>query len=312
MKVLNRGLAIVLAGVLILGGEAAFAVSPNANPNALNNPARIKAMEKTGNVMDVMSGIVDDVDIKIIPMENGNVGLIEGEIDLKTGQNFENFKGNTKLKVKLNNVTVNINEYGEFSQPMPMWKIEPLSVRVFMGKVLVYSNVEDDLDEIRDKIGLERALDRAETAISRLPEDLDDLELEDLNLVRRARLAVDILKEVIDEGTREEKALYNKYLDLVEEAEEIMSELLADLIEWEIELTELEEGSGMYYGKLSINKRISESLMVIVDFDDVDEVDLELEVGPNGHVWFQTEETDFEVRVELNEFEIEELRVEFD
>jgi len=187
-----------------------------------------------------------------------------------------------------------------------------LSVRVFMGKVLVYSNVEDDLDEIRDKIGLERALDRAETAISRLPEDLDDLELEDLNLVRRARLAVDILKEVIDEGTREEKALYNKYLDLVEEAEEIMSELLADLIEWEIELTELEEGSGMYYGKLSINKRISESLMVIVDFDDVDEVDLELEVGPNGHVWFQTEETDFEVRVELNEFEIEELRVEFD
>ena len=69
MKVLNRGFAIVLAGVLILGGGAAFAVSPNANSNALNNPARIKAMEKTGNVMEVTSGIVDDVDIKIIPME---------------------------------------------------------------------------------------------------------------------------------------------------------------------------------------------------------------------------------------------------
>lgn len=311
MKVLNRGVAIVLAGVLILGGSAAFAVSPNANANALKNPARIKAMEKFGNVMEVMSGIVDDVEIKVVPMENGNVGLIEGEIDLKAGQAFENFKGNTKLKVKLNNVTVNINEYGEFSQPMPMWKIEPLTVRVYMGKVLVYSNVEDEIDEIRDKIGLERALDRAEAAVSRLPEDLDDLDLDDFNLVQRARIAVDILKEVIDEGTRAEKDLYEEYLDLVEEAEDIMRELLADLIEWEIELDEISEDSGMYYGKLSINRRISEGLLVIVDFDDVDEDDMELEIGPNGHVMFQTEETDFEVRVELDGFEIEELTVKF-
>lgn len=305
MKVLNRGLAIVLAGVLILGGGSVFAVSPNANPNAMKmNPARMKAMDKIGNAMEVMTGIVDDVEIRVIPMENGNVGLIEGWIDLKSGKEFESFKGNTKLKVKLNNVTANIDSEGYFSQPMPMWKIEPLSVRVYMGKVLVYSNFEDELDEIRDDMDLERALDRAELAVSRLPRDLDDLDIEDLKLVQRARLAVDILGDLVKRGSDEEE-LYKDYLKVVEDAEDIMREIIQDLIHWEIGLGEISGDSGIFYGKLSINRSIADGLMVIVDFDAAGVEELEIEVGPNGHVWFQTDDADFNVRIELDGVELE-------
>ncbi|MCR3955304.1 MAG: hypothetical protein NUK57_03340 [Gudongella sp.] len=314
MKVLNRGLAVVLAGVLILGGGTVFAVSPNANPNAMKmNPARMKAMEKFGNVMEVMTGIVDDVEIDILPMANGNVGVIVGLIDLDQDYEFVDFKGNTKLKVKLNNVTVNIDSEGNFMQPMPMWKIEPLTVRVFMGKVLVYSNVEDDMDEIRDEMDLERALDKAEAAIDRLPdlEDLDeDLTYDDFRLVKEARIRVDILGELVEEGTDEEE-IYEDYLEIVEKAEEVMGEIIEELIVWEVELDEIAEGSEIYYGKLSIDRKISDDLMVIVDFDASGEEDLELEVEANGHVWFQTDETEFEVRVELDGVDLEDLKVEF-
>ncbi|WP_422486371.1 hypothetical protein [Gudongella sp. DL1XJH-153] len=312
MKVWSRGLAILLAGVLILGSGAAYAVSPNAIAKEKMNPGRMKAMEKIGNLMEVMTGIVDDVEVDIFSMENGNVGLIEGRIDINEKKyDFEDFMGNTKLKVKLNNVTVNIDSEGNFSQPMPMWKIEPLSVRVYMGKILVYSNVEDDLDEIRDEIDLERALDRAEAAIDKLPEDLDDLTIEDINLVERARIAVDILGEVVERDSDEED-IYESYLVIVEDAEDMIRDILEELIEWEIDLDETAVDSGMYYGKLLINRSISEELLVIVDFDDVDADDMELEIAPNGHVWFQTDETDFEVRVELDGVEIEELTVDFD
>lgn len=313
MKALNRGLAIVLAGILVLGGGTVFAVNPHANSNAIENPARMKVMEKFGNVMEEMAGIVNDVYIRIIPMENGNIGVIEGEIDLEPGHKFEYFKGNTKLKVKLNNVTVNIDENGEFSQPMPMWKIEPLSVRVFMGKVLVYSEIEDEIDEIWDEIDLERALDRAKVAIERLPdlEDLeDDLTYDDYRLVQEARIRVDMLGELVEDDSDEED-IYEGYLKIVEKAEEVMREIIEELIVWEVELDEISVGSGIYYGKLSINRSIADDLMVIVDFEAAGEEDRELEVGPNGHIWFQTDEEDFEVRVELDGVEIIELRVEF-
>ncbi|WP_409227735.1 hypothetical protein [Gudongella sp. SC589] len=309
MKVLNRGLAIVLAGVLILGGGAAFAVSPNANPNALNNPARIKAMEKTGNVMEVMSGIVDDVDIKIIPMENGNVGLIEGEIDLKTGQNFENFKGNTKLKVKLNNVTVNINEYGEFSQPMPMWKIEPLSVRVFMGKVLVYSNVEDDLDEIRDDKVLEKALAQAERYFTRLYRSLEDLDIEDIGLVKSARHYYDILDERI--GSDDDyNTLMARYYKILRDAEDEIQDLLEDMIYWDDDL-DYDTIDESYKGELWIHDDLEEEILVIVDYVDSKIDDEKIKIEEDGKVKFEAEDDEFQVRVEYDGVEIIKLRETF-
>ncbi len=314
MKALNRGLAILLAGVLILGSGVAFAVSPNANPKAMKiNPAKMKAIEKIGlEISDVMD-IVDDVDVDVVPMANGNVGVIIGKINLDEDYEFEGFKGNIKLKVKLNNVTVNIDEFGEFAQSMPVWKIEPLSVRVYMGKMLVYSSIEEEIEGIDNEINIERALDRAEAAIDRLPdfEDLEeDLTIDDFNLIRRARIAVDILGEAVEDNSDEED-LYEEYLLIVEAAEEIMRDIVEELIEWEIELDEISEGAEMYYGKLAVDRTLSENLMVIVDFDSPEE-DVELEVAPNGHVWFQTDEEGFEVRVELDGEEIEDLTVDFD
>lgn len=315
MKVLNRGLAIVLAGVLILGGGTVFAVSPNANPNAMKmNPARMKAMEKFGNVMEVMTGIVDDVEVDVIPMTNGNVGVIEGQIileDSRNGYEFIDFKGNTKLKVKLNNVTVNIDENGEFSQPMPMWKIEPLTIRVFMGKVLVYSNVEDDLDEIREDMDLERSLNWAERIFDRLERSLEELVIDDVGLVKRARTAYEFLDEEI--GSDDDYAdLMDKYSGILRDAEDEMQELLETLIYWD---DDLEYEDDAYEGELWIHDDLEDEIdeiLVIVDFEDPDVENLEIEIEEDGEVYFETEETKFEVRVEYDGVEIEELTVDFD
>jgi hypothetical protein len=314
MKALNRGLAIVLAGVLILGGGTVFAVSPNANINAMKmNPARMKAMEKFGSVMEVMDGIVDDVDIRIIPMENGNVGVIEGEIDLETGKEFINFMGNTKLKVKLNNVAVNIDENGEFSQPMPMWKIEPLSVRVFMGKVMVYSDVEDDLDEIRDDMDLERALNWAERIFYRLERSLEELDIDDVGLVKRARTAYEFLDKEIG-SDNDYNTLMAGYFEILQDAEDEIQELLETLIYWDDDL-DYDVEDDEYVGQLWIHEYLEDEIdevLVIVDFVDPDVENLEIEIKEDGEVYFETEETEFEVRVEYDGVEIEELTVDFD
>ncbi len=312
MKVLNRGLAIVLAGVLILGGGTVFAVSPNANPNAMKmNPARMKAMEKFGNVMEVMAGIVDDVEVDVIPMANGNVGVIEGLIDLDQDYEFIDFKGNTKLKVKLNNVTVNIDSEGNFMQPMPMWKIEPLTIRVFMGKVLVYSNVEDDLDEIREDMDLERTLNWAERIFDRLERSLEELDIDDVGLVKRARTAYEFLDEEI--GSDDDYAdLMDKYSGILRDAEDEIQELLETLIYWE-ETLRYEDDA--YEGELWIHDDLEDEIdeiLVIVDFVDPDVENLEIEIEEDGEVYFETEETKFEVRVEYDGVEIEELTVDFD
>ena len=309
MKAINRGLAVLLAGVLILGGSPAFAVSPNANPNAMKmNPARIKAMEMVQKIFTPVMDLVDDVEVKILPMENGNVGVIEGRVVLKRGYSFEDFKGNTKIKVKLNNVTVNIDQDGSFSQPMPLWKAQVLHVGVYVGRALVYSSHEDDLDHIKDKIDLERALDRAEAAIGRLPEDLEDLTLDHIRLVERARIAVDMLGQVIDEGSTSEKRLYRDYLDIVEEAEEIIWDLVARLIDWEIELKNI--GDETYYGKLEIKRDFSDRILVVVDLEDGD--DIELEISASGHVLFETDEDEFKVYVKLDGVIIPDLTVEIE
>jgi hypothetical protein len=306
MKGFNRGLAIVLAGVLILGGGTVFAVSPNAKMN----PGRIKAMEMKGFMeLEPEEDVVRDVEIRIIPMDNWNVGVIDGWVNLKTGNEFENFKGNSKIKLKLNNVTVNIDEDGYFSQPMPLWKAQILKVQVFVGKSLDYTMTLEDLEVVEKEFDLDDELRFARRVFSVLDRRLEEeeLDIEDIGLVKRARTVYEFLDEEIGSDDDYDE-LMDQYYDILRDAEEEIQELLEGMIYWE---DALDYEDGAYEGELWIHEDLMDEIdeiLVIVDFDDSDVDDLKIEVEEDGEVYLETdeiEETDFEVRVELDGFEVD-------
>lgn len=324
MKAVNRRVAIILAVLLVFSTGMAYAASPNANPNAMKNkamnPAKVKTMTKIGLVgnldLEDLKDAIKVVDLRLLPTESPNVGKIVGSIeideDYEDDFNLSMFKGNTKLKLKMGNVTVNVDKYGDFRQTMPLWKLPGMEIKLYIGHIFLYTVDKDLIDDMYEPIPLQRALDRAIAAVDKLPDDLDDLTEDDVNLVEKARTAVDILKDALDAENIKSGTVYNKYLDLleiVEDAEDEMDEILEDLIAWDVEPYEIR--TGRYYGKLDLNSKLVGRVEVKVEIKD--EADLEITPSENGRFFFETDTNqDITVRVYFDDVEIEELEVKID
>lgn len=249
MKGVNRRVAILLAVLLVFSTGMAYAASPNANPNAMKNkamnPAKIKTMAKIGLIgnldLDDLKDAIEVVDLRLLPTESPNVGRIVGSIeiddDYEDDFNLSMFKGNIKLKLKMGNVTVNVDKYGDFRQTMPLWKLPGMEIKLYVGHIYLYTIDEDIIDDMYEPIPVQRALDRAIAAVDKLPDDLDDLIEEYVNLVDKARTAVDILKDALDAEDIDSGTAYEKYLDLleiVEDTEDEIDKILEDLIAWDV------------------------------------------------------------------------------
>ena len=324
MKGVNRRVAIILAVLLVFSTGMAYAASPNANPNAMKNkamnPAKINTMAKVGLIgnldLDDLKDAIEVVDLRLLPTESPNVGRVVGSIEIDDDYdddfNLTMFKGNTKLKLKMGNVTVNVDKYGDFRQTMPLWKLSGMEIKLYVGHIYLYTIDEDTIDDMYEPIPLQRALDRAIAAVDKLPDDLDDLTEEYVNLVEKARTAVDILKDALDAEDIDNGTVYEKYLDLleiVEDAEDKMDEILEDLIAWDVEPYEIR--TNRYYGKLDLNSKLVGRVEVKVEIED--ETDLEITPSENGRFFFETDtDKDMTVRVYFDDVEIEELEVTID
>lgn len=324
MKGVNRRVAILLAVLLVFSTGMAYAASPNANLNAMKNkamnPAKIKTMAKIGLIgnldLDDLKDAIEVVDLRLLPTESPNVGRIVGSIeiddDYEDDFNLSMFKGNIKLKLKMGNVTVNVDKYGDFRQTMPLWKLPGMEIKLYVGHIYLYTIDEDIIDDMYEPIPVQRALDRAIAAVDKLPDDLDDLTEEYVNLVDKARTAVDILKDALDAEDIDSGTAYEKYLDLleiVEDTELEMDEILEDLIAWDVEPYEIR--TNRYYGKLDLNSKLVGRVEVKVEIED--ETDLEITPSENGRFFFETDtDKDMTVRAYFDDVEIEELEVTID
>lgn len=324
MKGVNRRVAILLAVLLVFSTGMAYAASPNANPNAMKNkamnPAKIKTMAKIGLIgnldLDDLKDAIEVVDLRLLPTESPNVGRIVGSIeiddDYEDDFNLSMFKGNIKLKLKMGNVTVNVDKYGDFRQTMPLWKLPGMEIKLYVGHIYLYTIDEDIIDDMYEPIPVQRALDRAIAAVDKLPDDLDDLTEEYVNLVDKARTAVDILKDALDAEDIDSGTAYEKYpdlLEIVEDTELEMDEILEDLIAWDVEPYEIR--TNRYYGKLDLNSKLVGRVEVKVEI--VDETDLEIAPSENGRFFFETDtDDDMIVRVYFDDVEVEELEVTID
>lgn len=320
MKALNRGLAALVAVLLIFSSGMSFAANPNATKNKAMNPAMNKTMAKVGLNGDLdledLKKAINIVELKLLPTESPNVGRIVGTVEI--AQKYKNdfdlsmFKGNTKLKLKLGNVTVNVDKFGEFRQTMPLWKLEGLNISLYMGHVYLYSVDKSIIEDIYKPMPLQRALDRAIAAVDKLPDDLDDLTEEDVNIVEKARTAVDMLKAALDAENIKSGTVFDKYKELlekVEDAEKELEKILEDLIDWDVEPYEIR--TGRYYGKLDLNSKFVGRVEVKVEIQDGS--DLVIEPSENGRFFFETSTNkDIEVRVYLDDVEIDALRVTID
>lgn len=320
MKALNRGLAALVAVLLIFSSGMSFAANPNSTKNKAMNPAMNKTMAKVGLNGDLdledLKKAISIVELKLLPTESPNVGRIVGTVEV--AQKYKNdfdlsmFKGNTKLKLKLGNVTVNVDKFGEFRQTMPLWKLEGLNISLYMGHVYLYSVDKSIIEDMYKPMPLQRALDRAIAAVDKLPDDLDDLTEEDVNIVEKARTAVDMLKAALDAENIKSGTVFDKYKELlekVEDAEKEIDKILEDFIAWDVEPYEIR--TGRYYGKLDLNSKLIGRVEVKVEIQDGS--DLVIEPSENGRFFFETSTNkDIEVRVYLDDVEIDALRVTID
>lgn len=320
MKALNRGLAALLAVLLIFSSGMSFAANTNATKNKAMNPAMNKTMAKVGLNGDLdledLKKAINIVELKLLPTESPNIGRIVGTVEV--AQKYKNdfdlsmFKGNTKLKLKLGNVTVNVDKFGEFRQTMPLWKLGGLNISLYMGHVYLYSVDKSIIEDMYKPMPLQRALDRAIAAVDKLPDDLDDLTEEDVNIVEKARTAVDMLKAALDAENIKSGTVFDKYKELlgkVEDAEKEIDKILEDFIAWDVEPYEIR--TNRYYGKLDLNSKLVGRVEVKVEIQDGS--DLVIEPSENGRFFFETSTNkDIEVRVYLDDVEIDALRVTID
>ena len=324
MKALTRRLAILLAVLLVFSTSMAYAASPNANPNAMKNkamnPAKIKTMAKIGLFgeldLEDLKDAIEVVDLRLLPAESSNVGRVVGSIeideDYEDDFNLSMFKGNTKLKLKLGNVTVNVDKLGNFSQTMPLWKLPGMEIKLYMGHIYLYTVDEDIVEDMYEQIPVQIALDRAIAAVDKLPNDLDDLTEDDANLVEKARTAVDILKAALDAEDIKSGTVFDQYKALlkeVEEAEKEMDDILEDLISWDEEPEWVREDR--YYGKLDFDSKLAGRLEVLVEVED--EVDLVIVPTENGRFFFETDtDEDIVIKVYFDDVEVEDLEFTID
>lgn len=320
MKALNRGLAALVAVLLIFSSGMSFAANPNATKNKAMNPAMNKTMAKVGLNGDLdledLKKAISIVELKLLPTESPNVGRIVGTVEIaqkyKSDFDLSMFKGNTKLKLKLGNVTVNVDKFGEFRQTMPLWKLEGLNISLYMGHVYLYSVDKSIIEDMYKPMPLQRALDRAIAAVDKLPDDLDDLTEEDVNIVEKARTAVDMLKAALDAENIKSGTVFDKYKELlekVEDAEKEIDKILEDFMDWDVEPYEIR--TNRYYGKLDLNSKLVGRVEVKVEIQDGS--DLVIEPSENGRFFFETSTNkDIEVRVYLDDVEIDALRVTID
>jgi len=324
MKAVTRRLAILLVVLLVFSTGMAYAASPNANPNAMKNkamnPAKIKTMAKIGLFGDLdledLKDAIEVVDLRLLPAESPNVGRVVGSIeideDYEDDFNLSMFKGNTKLKLKLGNVTVNVDKLGNFKQTMPLWKLPGMEIKLYMGHIYLYTVDEDIIEDMYEPIPVQRALDRAIAAVDKLPDDLDDLTEDDANLVEKARTAVDILKAALDAEDIKSGTVFDQYKALlkeVEEAEKEMDDILEDLISWDEEPEWVREDR--YYGKLDFDSKLAGRLEVLVEVED--EVDLVIVPTENGRFFFETDtDEDIVIKVYFDDVEVEDLEFTID
>ena len=209
-------------------------------------------------------------------------------------------------------MTVNVDKYGDFRQTMPLWKLPGMEIKLYVGHIYLYTIDEDIIDDMYEPIPLQRALDRAIAAVDKLPDDLDDLTEEDVNIVEKARTAVDMLKAALDAENIKSGTVFDKYKELlekVEDAEKELEKILKDLIDWDVEPYEIRPGR--YYGKLDLNSKLIGRVEVKVEIQDGS--DLVIEPSENGRFFFETSTNkDIEVRVYLDDVEIDALRVTID
>ena len=317
MKGFNRGMAALLAVLLIFSSSVAFAAKPNAVKNKAMNQGMIKSMVKAGLPVDLekLKDSIKIVDLKALPMDTPNVVKVVGSIEI-TDDDFsmDMFKGKTKLKLKFGNVTVNVDKFGDFKQTMPVWKLEGLVVSLYMGHVFLYNLDADLIDEMDDPIPVDRALARAKTAVEKLPVRLVDLKIEHRSLVVKARTAVDLLKAALDSADIESGATFNEYkrlLEIVKDAEEIMGDLLEDLIVWD-DVPE-ETSRNQYSGELDLNSILPSRIEVLVEFEEAGEADLEITPNLSGRFYFESDtDMDIVIRVFLDDIEIEDLKYTID
>ena len=318
MKRFSRGMSALLAVLLIFSSSITFAAKPNAVKTKAMNQGMIKSMVKAGLPGDLedLKDSIKVVDLKALPMASPNVVRIVGTVEIDDDDfTLAMFKGKTKLKLKFGNVTVNVDKFGDFKQTMPVWKLEGLVISLYMGHVFIDYVDQDMIDEMDDPIPVDRALARAIAAVDKLPDDLeDDLTIEHRNLVIRARTAVDMLKAALDAADIDYGATFNKYKDLlkiVEEAEDIMEDLMDGLIEWDVSPRKI--GRNEYSGELDLNSILPSRVEVLVEFEEAGEIDLELTPNSSGRFYFESDTNmDIVIRIFLDGIEIEDLKFTID
>ncbi|HPP32282.1 MAG TPA: hypothetical protein PK083_07480, partial [Soehngenia sp.] len=164
------------------------------------------------------------------------------------------FKGNTKIKVKLNNVVVNLDKNGNFSQLMNKNNLEKLVLGVYVGKVKLY---EQNVDvKTLPTLTLEKAFQIAREKVAKIP-TLENLKLTDKQTVIEARDALNDLRRLLGMSAAT-NVEYQTMLAKVNQALERIRFLESTTLRWVEEPKLIKyQNNNVLIGKLFIPENVS-------------------------------------------------------
>lgn len=193
MKRLLKLTALSLALVMTLSSAIAFADSPNGKSKAKVDTKIVTKLSTSDQILQELKGKVKVENLELKEMKAKNLMQVNGNVKID-GMDLSQFKGNTKIKVKLNNVVVNLDKNGNFSQLMNKNNLEKLVLGVYVGKVKLY---EQNVDvKTLPTLTLEKAFQIAREKVAKIP-TLENLKLTDKQTVIEARDALNDLRRLL-------------------------------------------------------------------------------------------------------------------
>ncbi|MBC7087805.1 MAG: hypothetical protein H5T96_04845 [Tissierellales bacterium] len=227
MKGLFKLTSLSLALAMTLSTGVAFADSTNAKGKG---KAEVKISEKVSINDQIISSLKNKIEVENLELKETkakNLVQISGNIKVD-GMDLSHFKGNTKIKVKLNNVVVNLDREGKFSQLMNKNNLDKLVLGVYVGKVKLY---EQNIDtKTLPILTLEKAFQIAREKVAKIP-SLESIKISDKATIIEAKEALNQLKKLLGSSASTNQE-YQTMLTRVNQALERVNYLERITLRW--------------------------------------------------------------------------------